>query len=305
MAGGDRFDVVVVGSLNHDLTVHAPRLPRPGETVLGTSHLTAGGGKGANQALAVARLGGSVALIGAVGDDDRGREMVAALEAEGVDTSGVAVRPAIPTGLAVITVDSSAENTIVVSPGANLSLTPEDLTAHAHQIAGAAVVLAQLEIPPETAAAAAGIAEGTFCLNPAPAQHLPGNLVDRVDVLVPNRSELAVLAGFAEPAKEEEVPAAVAAIGVDCPVVVTLGARGAVVVADGSSIPVPAPRVDAVDTTGAGDAFCGALAYGLARGSDLLTATKWGVVAGALAATKHGAQPSLPTLAQVESLLGE
>lgn len=296
-------DIAVVGSLNRDLTVHTSRHPKPGETVLGTNHYFAGGGKGANQAVAAARLGSAVAMIGAVGDDQHGHELTSALTSDGIDTHGVTSKPTAPTGLAVITVDSDAENTIVVSPGANLTLTPADIASQAQAISSARVVLAQLEIPVETVIAAAALATGIFCLNPAPSQPLPGKLVDRVNVLVPNRSELADLADVDEPSTEDQVMAAVAKLEFAGAVVVTLGADGALVVEDGAATRLPAPRVDAVDPTGAGDAFCGALAHGLAHGSDLETSTRRAVVAGAIASTRRGAQPSMPTADEVEAFL--
>lgn len=296
-------DIAVVGSLNHDLTVHTPRHPKPGETVLGTSHYSSGGGKGANQAVAAARLGSAVAMIGAVGDDEHGQALLAALASDGIDLSGVGIRPTAPTGLAVITIDSDAENTIVVSPGANLTLTPADIASHADVISGARVLLAQLEVPVETVMAAAELVTETFCLNPAPAQTLPRELLNRVDVLIPNRSELADLAGVDEPSTEDQVMAAVARLEFAGAVVVTLGADGALIVEDGIATTVPAPRVEAVDPTGAGDAFCGALAHGLARGSDLETSTRRAVVAGAIASTRNGAQPSMPAAEQLEALL--
>ncbi len=293
-------DIAVVGSLNYDLTIQAPRHPRPGETVLGSTHYTANGGKGANQALAAARLGSAVAMIGAVGDDDQGRGLISALAAEGVDTSGVISRAGSPTGLAVITVDDQAENTIVVSPGANQSLTPDDVEANAETVISASVLLVQLEVPVETVQAAIALAKGTVCLNPAPFQPLPSVLLEAVDVLIPNRSELAGLAGGVEPETTEEVIAAAESLRFDGAVAVTLGAEGSVLVQDGRVDLLHAPEVSAVDPTGAGDAFCGALASGLAAGADLRSAVRRASLAGAIAATRPGAQPSLPTSAEVD-----
>lgn len=297
------MDIVVVGSLNHDLTVVTPRLPRPGETVLGTRHYSDNGGKGANQAVAAARLGVDVALVGRVGDDAHGAALRSALANEGIDTAGITVDPEAPTGLAVITVDKTAENTIVVSPGANAQVGPADIDKHRDLIADAAVSLAQLEVPVPAVLAASAASTGIFCLNPAPAIDLPPTLLGRVDVLIPNRGELAALAGVAEPASTDEVVAAVARLELDAAVVVTLGADGALLVVDGEATHIPAPVVDAVDPTGAGDAFCGALAHALSQGLDLGSATKRAVVAGALATTRPGAQAALPVRDEVERLV--
>jgi ribokinase len=296
-------DVVVVGSLNHDLTILATRHPGIGETVLGTGHFTGAGGKGANQAVAVARLGTNVAMIGRVGDDDQGRVLVSVLEAAGVDTSGVVTDVESPTGVAVITLDDRGENTIVVSPGANANLTADDIWAAEAAIRDARVVLAQLEVPIETVLAARSIASGLFCLNPAPARELPEELLARVDVLIPNRSELARLAGCPEPESLSEVVETAVGLGFDGALVVTLGPEGAVVVENGMVTPIAAPRVTAVDTTGAGDAFCGALASSLCHGELLTRAALWASAAGAIAATRKGAQAAMPSAAEVEALL--
>ena len=296
------FDVVVVGSLNHDITVHAPRHPRPGETILGTGHYAAGGGKGANQAVAASRMGGKVAMIGAVGNDDHGRELTAALASEGIDTTGIKISDQ-PTGLAVITVDTDAENTIVVSPGANLALAPEDLDNHADKIASAKVVLAQLEVPLETVMKAAVLTRGTFCLNPAPYQPLPPELLAKADILIPNRSELAALSGHVEAVTNEEVLSSAQAIGFQGTVVVTLGDAGAMVVSEDAAV-LRVPNVDAADPTGAGDAFCGALAKSLSDGMDVTSAARRATLAGAIAATRLGAQPSIPTAAEVDAFTG-
>jgi ribokinase len=297
--------ITVVGSLNQDIVARVPRHPRPGETVLGSGHFVAAGGKGANQAVAAARLGQSVAMVGRVGDDDAGRSLLAGLSADGVDTSGVQTDPEAGTGLALITLDDHAENAIVVSPGANGRVAAGDVDAAADRVCDAAVLLVQLEIPVEAVARAVEIAQGTVVLNPAPARPLPNDLLARVDVLIPNRSELAVLAGGPEPSTFAAVAAAASALRGPRAVVVTLGADGALVVdGDGEPITVPAPIIEPVDTVGAGDAFCGAMADALARGGDLVAACRWAVNAGAVAATRRGAQPSLPTAAEVAAMAG-
>jgi ribokinase len=297
------IDIVVIGSINHDLTVLTPRLPAPGETLLGTDHYAGGGGKGANQAVAAARLGGRVAMLGRVGDDDHGTTLVRSLAAEGIETSWVGIDPEIPTGLAVITVDSEAENTIVVSPGANMALLPDHLDLDL--IARAQVVLAQLEVPLETVTAAALACTGTLILNPAPARPLPAELLEKVDVLVPNRPELALLSGDREPSNAAETAAAAERLGLRGAIVVTMGAAGALVVDEGHRVELPAPSVRAVDPTGAGDAFCGALAHALGLGMPLREAVRRAVTAGALATTRAGAQTAMPTGAELEAALDQ
>ncbi len=295
--------IAVVGSLNQDLTVRVPHHPRPGETVLGTDHFTGAGGKGANQAAAAGRLGADVVMIGRVGDDAAGEFLVTALRADGVDTSHVVVDPVAGSGLAVITLDDAAENAIVVSPGANARMTPADVAAADDALADAGVTLLQLEIPMSAVVAAAAAGDGLCVLNPAPARPLPVALLERTDVLVPNRSELAILSGSAEAATVDEAAAQAAALLPHGTVVVTLGADGALVVAGGRVEHVVAPTVVPVDTTAAGDAFCGALAEGLARGEDMAAAVRWAVHAGAVAATRRGALASLPTREDVLALM--
>jgi ribokinase len=280
-----------------------PRLPRAGETVVGTRHFIGPGGKGANQAVAVARLGGKVGLVAVVGADELGESMREGLGGEGVDVSAVGVYPGASTGIAVITVDSAAENTIVVSPGANQLLTPDVVASNSAAISGARVVIAQLEVPVEAVLAAAELSTGIFCLNPAPAQTLPSELLEQVDVLVPNRPELSLLAGRDEVIRTAEVPAAARAIRPNGTTVVTLGKDGAVVVSGESAATYGALPVEAVDPTGAGDAFCGALAYSLSRGDEIEEAVAFSIVAGGLAVTRPGAQAGMPTLAEVEALL--
>jgi ribokinase len=294
-------EIVVIGSINHDLTVVAARHPRPGETVLGTSHYSGGGGKGANQAVAAARLGAAVTMVGRVGDDEYGTTLIEGLNSEGVDTSQVGVDLSSPTGLAVITVDEQAENTIVVSPGANMKLRPGHLDQEL--IAGASVVLSQLEVPVDTVTYAARLSTGTFVLNPAPGRALPEELLDRVGVLIPNRSELGALTGRREPETIAEVADAAGALRVAGSVVVTLGSDGALLVQDDDVVVVPAPPVAAVDPTGAGDAFCGAMAHGLSASMDLEESVRRAVVAGALATTRPGAQSAMPRTAEVTELL--
>lgn len=292
---------MVVGSLNLDTTARVGRLPQPGETVLGTGHSTDTGGKGANQAVAAARLGRQVAMVGRVGDDDAGRHLGAVLSAEGVDVAGVSVDDTAPTGMAFITVDADGENMIVVSPGANASMTIRDLERVGDLIADTKVLLVQLEVPLEVAHHAAALCRGTVILNPAPAADLTAELLENVDVLVPNRTELATLTGREPAADTGEIAAQLELLDVAVGIV-TLGADGALVQSAGTVTHIPAPVVEAVDATAAGDAFCGALADATATGSDPATAAAWAVRAGAITATRHGAQRALPTRSEVESL---
>jgi len=292
----------VIGSVNHDLTVVTTRFPLPGESVLGTDHYSGGGGKGANQAVAAGRLGAKVAIVSRVGDDEHGRSLVEALATENIDVSAIGVDSDAPTGLAVITVDQHAENMIVVSPGANMGLLPTHLDADL--IADVPVVLTQLEIPVEAVTAAARLTTGTFIVNPAPGRPLPVELLNRVDVLVPNRSELGLLAGTERPDTTADVVQAARSIGTNAAVVVTLGADGALLVTKDQVQAFPSPDVSPVDPTGAGDAFCAAVAHGLAVGMELSRAIERAVVAGALATTRQGAQAGMPTNEEVEAVLG-
>jgi ribokinase len=282
--------IALVGSINLDIVVGVDRHPAPGETVLGDDRQELPGGKGANQAVAAARLGADVAFVGRVGDDDAGRRLRDGLAAEGVDVTHVRVDPDAPTGVALIAVDRAGENTIVVSSGANARVSAADVEAARDVLANAAVTLVQHEVPEDAVAAAIAAAGGTVVLNPAPARPI----VAPVDVLVPNRGELEALAGRAgdpvELARSLDVARAV---------VVTLGSEGAAVIEGDRVERIPAPRVDAVDTTGAGDAFCGALAQALDSGADLVEAAHWAVRAAAASVTKPGAQGGLPRRADL------
>ena len=295
--------IVVVGSLNMDLVVRAPRLPQPGETLLGGEFRTFPGGKGANQAVAAARLGGSVRMVGRVGQDDFGSALLGTLKAAGVDTAHVTRDPEAASGVALITVDAAGQNAIVVASGANGRVAPADVDAAEAALAGAAVLVLQLECPLPAVERAVERARRhglQVVLNPAPAQPLPPALLAGVDYLIPNQTELAQLTGAAEAtAAARQLQAA----GVRH-VVVTLGEAGVLIVGPGGAFQLPAHPVPVVDTTAAGDAFVGAFAVALAQGRPLPEAAAWGNAAGALAVTRAGAQPSLPTLAEVERLLG-
>lgn len=288
--------VVVVGSIHQDLIVNVPALPHPGETVLGTRHSRSPGGKGANQAVAASRLGAHVAMLGQVGDDPDGASLRAGLEGEGIDVTGVIIDDALATGLAVVTVDGDGENAIVVSPGASGALSAEAVSLHGELVGEAKVTLLQLEVDVTAVIAAAQLATGVVVLNPAPAQLLPDALLEEVDVLIPNRVELARIAGAErQPTTLTEVETLARPLADRRAVVVTLGPQGALAVRDGQVRHFPAPHVDTIDTTGAGDALCGALSAWIAEGADLFDALPVAVHAAALSTTRAGAQPSLPT----------
>jgi ribokinase len=294
-----RGHIVVVGSINMDLVVRAPRHPQPGETILGTSFQTFPGGKGANQAVAAARLGGEVYMVGRVGDDDFGKSMLATLQDASVDTRFVLVSEKSASGVALITVSDAGQNNIVVVPGANALLTQADVQAAESVFQGAAIVVCQLEIPLPAVREAARLAHAygaAFILNPAPAQLLDPPLLSQVDYLIPNEQELALLTGM------DNTSLAINAIrdlGMKH-IIVTLGSEGALVMDQGEVYRLDAYPVAVIDTTAAGDAFVGAFAQALAEGKDGLAAAAWGNAAGALTVTRSGAQPSLPNRAALD-----
>ncbi|MGC4999334.1 MULTISPECIES: ribokinase [unclassified Streptomyces] len=295
------YDLLVVGSANADLVVGVERRPGAGETVLGGDLAVHPGGKGANQAVAAARLGARTALLARVGDDGHGTLLLDSLRSAGVDTSAV-LRGGAPTGVALITVDPSGDNSIVVSPGANSRLTEGDVRA---DVVGAArVVSAQLEIPLETVAAVVrALPEDTrFVLNPSPPRPLPGEVLAACDPLVVNEHEARVLLGDQEAGDDPaDWARRLLALGPRS-VVVTLGAKGALV-CDASGVrAVPSVAVAAVDTTGAGDAFTAALAWRLGAGEELPVAAAYAARVGAAAVTRRGAQESYPTAADVAAL---
>jgi ribokinase len=296
--------VTVVGSLNEDVLVAVGRLPGRGETVIGRSTALAPGGKGANQAAAAGLLGPGVHMVGRVGQDPAGDRQLAALAEVRVNVGRVLRTPGVPTGSATIPVeDGTGENLIVVVPGANGVLAAADVDVES--VRRATVVLLQLEVPLDTVVAAARAATGTVVLSPAPAQPLPADLLGRVDVLVPNEHELVQLAGAAAGERSPGQLVALARTVTSSAVVVTLGARGALVLpADSGPVTLQAPPpVIPVDTTGAGDCFCGALAQALASGSDLPGAVRYAVAAAALSTTGPGARGALPDDAAVRRLL--
>ena len=305
--------VAVVGSLNIDLVCHATRRPGKGETIIGDAFDIFTGGKGFNQATAAARLGAEVTLVGSVGTDPFGEMLLAATENEHIDSRFVTKRTDTGTGVATIVIEPDGDNSIIVVPRANMALTTADIDAAADTIADADVLLLQLETPVAASEHAAEIAKahGTMViLNPAPAQPLPDSLLAYVDILTPNQSEAELLSGMRVSNDEETHNAAevLRARMVDTAtsaVVLTLGEQGALILTATISERVPALSVNAVDTTGAGDAFCGAFATALASGETLHTAIAFANAAGAAAVTVVGATPSMPTRAKVDLLMSQ
>ena len=301
MTGG----ILVVGSLNMDLVACASRIPVSGETITGHTFFDGAGGKGANQAYAAARLGGRVSMLGRVGSDDFGRRMRANLEQVGCDVSGVQAIPNCASGIAVIFVADTGQNSIVIVPGANGRFSPEDVEASRDHFEGARLVLLQLENPLPTIVAAARAARragARVILDPAPAQSLPDELLRLTDVLTPNETEAAILAGL--PPGRVDVPHAMAIAHSlkergAATVIVKLGDQGCVLIDEGVADHFPAPRVEAVDTTAAGDVFNAALAVGLSEGMDLGVACRFANRAAAVSVSRMGTQVAAPTREEV------
>jgi ribokinase len=297
--------VVVVGSANLDHLVRVDQLPRPGETVLSSGLTMTEGGKGANQAVSLSRLGRSVAFLGCVGDDAAGRRLLASMAADDIDVRSVRSVPGTPTGAAFVFVDRNAENQIVVEPGANAALNPSDVASNSRLLRAAEATLAQLEVPLETVTAAAAVTEGLFVLNPAPARPLPSELLRNIDVLVPNRSELATLAGAQEAASLAALEDQARSLDLDL-VVVTLGSDGALVVERrGGAHHVGAMDVPAVDTTGAGDTFCAAFVDRFTGRHDAVDAVRYAAAAAAITVMSPGAQPRTLSQGRVQQMLRE
>jgi len=302
-------DVVVVGSINMDLVVRSDRIPAPGQTVLGRDFATIPGGKGANQAVAVARLGGRCAMVGRVGEDDFGQRLLVGLSGNRVDCGAVIITEGLASGVALIMVGPVGENAICVASGANWRMTPEDLDAAAETIRAARVCLLQLELPVETVAHAIRLAadagvETILDTAPVPPDGVPSALF-AADIVSPNAPEAEAITGetLRDHRQAKAVAAELATRGARH-VVLKLGERGAVCF-DGEHFQhVPAHRISPVDTTAAGDAFMGALAVARARGEDLCQAVQYANAAGAAACRKFGAQPAMPTPGEVSELLG-
>ncbi|MCB9102128.1 MAG: ribokinase [Anaerolineales bacterium] len=299
--------ILVFGSLNMDLVARTPRLPAPAETITGHEFFTAPGGKGANQAVAAARLGAPTKMIGRVGGDGFGEALRRQLAEAQVDITPVAVDPEVSSGVAIIAVDDAAQNNIIIVPGANGRVGQADLDRLSEHLPQAKLLLLQLEAPLAASLAAAKLARQhnvTVILDPAPAQLLPADFYPLIDIITPNEVEAGQLVGFPIKTQDDAQRAAqrLLARGVKT-AVIKLGAVGVVYAAAESADFVPAFSVQAVDTVAAGDAFNGGLAAGLYEGLALPQAVRWGAAAGALSATKAGAQPSMPTRAEFDAFL--
>ena len=289
------------------MVVRVPRLPRAGETVLGGNFRQVAGGKGANQAVAAVRVGGMVAMVGCVGDDQLGRDAIEALRGDGVEVSQIHRLSEAASGVALIVVDADGQNSIAVAPGANGHLTPAMVRQAAPLLVAAKVVLVQLEVPLDTVVETAIIASdhgARVVLDPAPAQPLPDVLWKRLAVITPNVSEAAALTGHAihDQADAQVAAAVLLERGVDS-AIVTLGADGVLVATRQTQTVIAGLEVEAVDTTAAGDTFAGALATRLAEGADLVDASRFANAAAAVAVTRMGAEPSVPTRDEVVRML--
>lgn len=298
--------IVVIGSSNTDMVIRCQRMPRPGETVLGGEFMMNQGGKGANQAVAAAKLGGDVTFVAKIGNDIFGNQTIDSLRHAGVDTSKITASPQLPSGVALINVDAKGENSISVASGANADLSPADIDNAAGTIAGAAVVLMQLETPIETIIHAAETAKRngvTVVLNPAPAPSspLPDELLRNIDIIIPNKTEAEIITGVTLDAPGSELLAlkSLESKGIGT-VIFTLGSRGAVLCHQGECEEVPAVKVKAVDTTAAGDTFCGAFCVALTEGKTIREAIAFGNRAAAISVTRPGAQQSTPLRSELE-----
>ncbi len=295
--------IVVIGSTNTDMVIKSDHLPAPGETLLGGTFFMNPGGKGANQAVAASRLGGKVTFISKTGNDIFGEQSVQNLKNEGINTEYMAVDPENPSGIALITVDSMAENCIVVAPGSNMTLKPDDIDKAIKHIELAEIVLLQLEIAIETVEYAAQIAfrnKRKVILNPAPAQKLSDSLLKTIYILTPNETEAEILTGVKVTGIDSAEKAAGILMnkGVEI-VIITMGANGAFINTDSLSELIPAPKVKAVDTTAAGDTFNGALAVAVSEDFNIEEAVKFANKAASIAVTKFGAQASIPYRSEV------
>ena len=290
--------IVVIGSSNTDLVINTSRIPEPGETVLGGRFLMAAGGKGANQAVAAQRLGGDVTFVACIGDDLFGKDALAGYNREGMNTAFVSFKKGVPSGVASIFVDAEAENVIVVAPGANSELGRDEIDAAQKEIEAADFVLMQLETPMETVeyAAEKAFKAGTkVVLNPAPAANLSDSLLSKLWLITPNRTETQLITGLQVTDEKEAAAAAEALVAKGVKnVVITLGSKGAYVLSEDFRGVIPANPVKAVDTTGAGDTFNGALCVALSEGRSLQDACRFAAKASAISVTRMGAQPSIP-----------
>jgi ribokinase len=299
--------ILVIGSSNTDLIIKAARIPKPGETILGGEFVRSAGGKGANQAVAAARAGGAVTFIARVGRDANGEQALAGFAADAINVKHVRRDAKTPSGVALIFVGKNGENSIAVASGANDKLSSADVRQAKSAFRGASVILLQLETPLPTVAAAMELATAAgvrVVLNPAPARPLPAQLLKRIFLLTPNESEAERLTGLAVTNEATAARAAekLLARGVQN-VIVTMGSRGAFVAGKDLRQMIPGFKVNAVDATGAGDVFNGALVVALAEGRPLLEAARFASAAAAISVTRFGAQPSAPTRREIQALL--
>jgi ribokinase len=299
--------IIVVGSSNMDLVAKAPRIPVTGETLTGTDFFMVPGGKGANQAVAAAKLGAEVIFVAKLGKDVFASESLENFKSVNINTQHIEQLDGVPSGTAVIAIDDNGQNIIIVVPGANGKLTPADVDKAQSDIASAAVVVAQLEVPIETVEEAAKIANQNnipFILDPAPAKPLSDELLERVDIITPNETEAEILTGIKV---TDEVSAAKAADallakGVGT-VIITLGDKGLMLASKEVKAMISNHKVKAVDSTAAGDAFTGALAFGLANGNAIKDAAIYANAVAAVSVTRYGAQPSMPTTKEVDAFI--
>ncbi len=304
----DRPRISVVGSCNMDIYATTEHLPEPGETVIGYNYIMTMGGKGANQAVAAGKLGGDVTMVGRVGCDAFGKQMVETLNSYGINTDHIHCDDGAGSGMALIVVDKHPENVIVVIPGTNMRITPQDVRAADQQLRQSAVLLMQLEIPLEAIDAAIQTAHqgGCFCiLNPAPARQLPPSILQNIDLLTPNQNEAKLLTGIPADTIEGAQKAGEALLQMGVPaVIITLGSSGCLLVQKDGSKHIPAFSIpDAIDPSGAGDAFMGGLAIALAEGKALEQAARVGNASGALSTRKQGAMPAMVSRQELDAFL--
>lgn len=299
--------IIVLGSSNTDMIVKVPRIPAPGETILGGKFVQAAGGKGANQAVAAARSGGNVTFIANTGDDNFGKETIKGFKKEGINTEYIFMDTETPSGVALIFVDEDGENSIAVASGANGTLSPSKIREIESVISDGDILLTQLETPLETVEEAIKIANKSgvkVILNPAPAQSLSDALLKQIDILTPNQSEAELLTGIKVEDEESAKKAALSLLssGVTT-VILTLGSDGAFAMNCDIQKTIPTFKVKTEDTTAAGDTFNGALAFGLAEGKTIQESIQWAHAAAAISVTRMGAQPSIPNQKEIHEFL--